>query len=260
MNKIKTKKTLVRYPKTWSEIISPYIGIAGLLLAGISIFLSYFAEEKPNLTYEIIANSPLLNIKDKDFEIDYKYDSLQFTSKKDQISLIILEIKNIGSKNILIEDFDKNFPFGLNINNAKIIGKPELLTSSNFEYFKDIIRDYSQNKINFKKKIIDKEEWFKLKFYVSHIIESKAEIEPIGKITGQKSFSIIKEDDINEIIAQQEKTLFFGKITGWLSIILIFILSLLTLSLFKNNNLRAEVNQILEEENVKLKETIKELN
>ena len=67
--------------------------------------------------------------------------------------------------------------------------------------------------------------------------------------------------DLNKIIAnqqddlsKQEKSLFFGKLTGWLSIALILILSLLTLSLYKNNNLRAKANELLQDKNTELQE------
>ena len=67
--------------------------------------------------------------------------------------------------------------------------------------------------------------------------------------------------DLNEIIAaqkddlsKQEKSLFFGKLTGWLSISLILILSLLTLSLYKNNNLRAKANNLLKDKNTELQD------
>ena len=67
--------------------------------------------------------------------------------------------------------------------------------------------------------------------------------------------------DLKETIASQkddlskkEKSLFLGKLTGWLSIALILILSLLTLSLYKNNNLRAKANQLLQDKNTELQE------
>lgn len=67
--------------------------------------------------------------------------------------------------------------------------------------------------------------------------------------------------DLNKIIASQkddihrkEKSLFFGKLTGWLSIALIIILSLLTLSLYKNNNLRTKANELLQDKNTELQQ------
>jgi hypothetical protein len=68
-----------------------------------------------------------------------------------------------------------------------------------------------------------------------------------------------KVGDLNEIIATQQddldkkkKSINFGKMTNGLSIALIVILSLLTLSLYKNNNLRAKANELLQDKNNEL--------
>jgi len=65
--------------------------------------------------------------------------------------------------------------------------------------------------------------------------------------------------DLNEIIAAQQddlnkkqKSINFSKMTTGLSIALIIILSLLALSLFKNNNLRAKANDLLKDKNIEL--------
>ncbi len=65
--------------------------------------------------------------------------------------------------------------------------------------------------------------------------------------------------DLNNIIEEQkedidkkQKSINFGKMTTGLSIALIVILSLLTLSLYKNNNLRAKANELLQDKNNEL--------
>lgn len=65
--------------------------------------------------------------------------------------------------------------------------------------------------------------------------------------------------NLNEIIDKQQsdldkqqKSINFGKMTTGLSIALIVILSLLTLSLYKNNNLRAKANELLQDKNNEL--------
>lgn len=65
--------------------------------------------------------------------------------------------------------------------------------------------------------------------------------------------------DLNEKIAEQQsdldkkqKSINFSKMTTGLSIALIVILSLLTLSLYKNNNLRAKANELLQDKNNEL--------
>lgn len=53
-------------------------------------------------------------------------------------------------------------------------------------------------------------------------------------------------------IDKQQKSINLGKMTTALSIALIIILSLLTLSLYKNNNLRAKANELLQDKNNEL--------
>lgn len=87
--------------------------------------------------------------------------------------------------------------------------------------------------------------------------DSVKQIQLKAIIQGVQAESAI--NDLNAIIAtqkddlsKQEKSLFFGKLTGWLSVALILILSLLTLSLYKNNNLRAKANDLLQDKNTEL--------
>lgn len=59
-------------------------------------------------------------------------------------------------------------------------------------------------------------------------------------------------DDLTIKNAEQERTLKVNKLTTILSVALITILSLLTLSLYKNNNLRARANELLQKKNSEL--------
>lgn len=57
---------------------------------------------------------------------------------------------------------------------------------------------------------------------------------------------------LSKLNAEQERTLKVNKLTTILSVALITILSLLTLSLYKNNNLRARANDLLQNKNTEL--------
>ncbi len=59
-------------------------------------------------------------------------------------------------------------------------------------------------------------------------------------------------EELTEENIQQQKSLKLGRLTTILSIALITILSLLTLSLYKNNNLRARANELLQNKNTEL--------
>ncbi|SEL93538.1 hypothetical protein SAMN04487910_3637 [Aquimarina amphilecti] len=62
----------------------------------------------------------------------------------------------------------------------------------------------------------------------------------------------VKIEELTEENKQQQKSLKLGRLTTILSIALITILSLLTLSLYKNNNLRARANELLQNKNTEL--------
>lgn len=59
-------------------------------------------------------------------------------------------------------------------------------------------------------------------------------------------------NELSKLNAEQERSLKVNKLTTILSIALITILSLLTLSLYKNNNLRARANDLLQKKNTEL--------
>ncbi len=96
--------------------------------------------------------------------------------------------------------------------------------------------------------------------YFSQYIIKKDSIHIVYINTISKSLSFESNvGDLNEIIATQQsdldekqKSINFGKVTTGLSVALIIILSLLALSLFKNNNLRAKANDLLKDKNVEL--------
>jgi len=59
-------------------------------------------------------------------------------------------------------------------------------------------------------------------------------------------------EKIGDDLLEKEKSESFNKVTNGLSIAIIAILSLLTLSLYKNNNLRAKANRLLQDKNTAL--------
>ena len=81
--------------------------------------------------------------------------------------------------------------------------------------------------------------------YLSAISKGVEAETSVGDLT-----SII--DQQKSDLDKQQKSINFGKMVTGLSIALIVILSLLTLSLYKNNNLRAKANELLQDKNNEL--------
>lgn len=93
----------------------------------------------------------------------------------------------------------------------------------------------------------------------SHIIK-KDELEENHAAVLSKNLNFeSNSEELNAIIAtqqsdldQQQRSISMNRITTGLSVALIIILSLLTLSLYKNNNLRAKANNLLQDKNDEL--------
>lgn len=250
--------------KIWPKI-SRILSILAILLGVFYfVFSNFINVPKSELKFNVLTNTPLIEVKENIKNLEITYDSINILDLEKNISIAVIEIINTGNISINTNDYDLNIPFGIKMTNSKLIKKPELITTSDDSYFKDIIINSDETAIFLNKKIIDPGEFFHLKIYIIHNSTDTPNFNILGKISGQK------EVDINNIniskLEQLEIESSFNRITTILSIGLIIILSLLTLSLYKNNNIRVKTNNMLHqklddiiEENNNLQDTLNKL-
>lgn len=97
-------------------------------------------------------------------------------------------------------------------------------------------------------------------FYLKNANEIREKVFNLNKeVLADESYAKLNMDALKLTVdeltfqnAEQEKNLKVNKLTTILSVALITILSLLTLSLYKNNNLRARANELLQKKNSEL--------
>lgn len=175
----------------------------------------------------------------KDQSLSYQ-ETAAYSNLADALSLInpkdypkpIAEAKiflSLASENASSQGFSKFLVEKHRINSQILIAdKKEKLAENELNYYFDKKDSLHQNHLK--------------------AIESSIQTESaIGDLKGT-----IASQEQN--IRKQEKSIFLGKLIGWLSIALILILSLLTLSLYKNNKLRANANALLKDKNTELQE------
>lgn len=212
------------------------IGVIGVLFA----IYTYYNTNKPDLKYLIVANTSVLDLKENVKNLTISYDSINIVEGNKQISVMLIDIKNVGTKDITTNDFDLNSDFGLKILNGILINKPEMISSSDNNYYKDIILNHQSEFLKFNFKLIDKEKFFRVKLLILHDKNLTPNVEAIGKISGLDKIEVL--NSIQETPKKEEK---MSKLILILSIALIAILSLLSLSLYKNNLLRSLINKHL---------------
>lgn len=182
----------------WSYVIT----IVGIILTAIWKF--YPVEAK--LRYNVLANTSVLDVKADVAKLHVSYDSIDLLKNKQNISVILVEVRNDGNKDIRLDDYDQNSDFGMEISGGKILSNPELNSSSDNKYYRDIISSYDNKSVKFQHKLIDGDQYFTVKMLVLHSREIIPEIVPIGKISGLKRIEVTNSLESNaELVALREK-------------------------------------------------------
>jgi hypothetical protein len=180
-----------------------------IVIAIISIALTAlwkFYPVESALKYNVLANTSVLDLKADVAKLKVSYDSIDLIKGKQDVSIIIIEIRNDGNKDIKLEDYDRNNEFGFRIENGKILNKPEMIRSSDNSYFFDVVSDFSENKVKFKYKLIDEDQFWTIKFLVMHSKNQVPNIFPIGKISGMKKIDMSNVVESNaELLELRDK-------------------------------------------------------
>lgn len=164
-----------------------WIGIFGFAFG----LWTYFHEPSPELTYEILANTSVIDIKDdiRDLEITYQGKDIHSGGRK--LLIIQLRIVNSGKINIQKDFYDsQNSPLGISIGKSQIVQKPIILEASN-EYLRESLNFNlsGPNKIELDPVILDAGDFFTVKLLALSESQS-ASLRPMGKIVGMKSIKL----------------------------------------------------------------------
>lgn len=169
--------------------------LTGLVFGLLSVYTDFFRSTSPQIQFDILSNTTVVDIKENIGKIDILYDSTSILSKKQTLSLITLKIANNGNSDVTKNYYDNRFPLGFKIDNGVILEKPTLIQSSN-NYIKESIgltlTSKNQNIVSFTDFIFEKDDYFVLKILVLHNVNEHPEIVPKGKVAGVKKISISK--------------------------------------------------------------------
>lgn len=187
--------------KFWYKDVNFWFGFIGIVAFVFSIYTYLFPGE-PDIKFYMLDNTSILDVKEEVSKLNITYDSINLLESEMDISIILLQVKNDGDKNITVGEYDSNIPFGITMAEGKILKKPELISSSENDYYKDIILKFDDTSADFKYKLIDKDKFFNLKILVLHKKGVLPIISPRGKISGVKKMSItniIKSKDAEDL-------------------------------------------------------------
>lgn len=211
-------------PKIWLNL-NFWFGIIGVIGFLFSIY-TFIYTAKPELKYYVLTNTSVLDVKENVNKLTVTYDSINIIESNLNISIILLEIKNIGTKDITLNDYDQKSIFGVKIIGGKLLKKPELISSSDTEYFGNVISNFTNSQIKFNCKLIDQDQYFRVKLLVLHPKNHIPKIESIGKISGMDKIEVLNPLKLLKTESSKLKTKIILCLVLLFFLILLFIIKL----------------------------------
>ncbi|MCL6101918.1 MAG: hypothetical protein M1292_05425 [Bacteroidetes bacterium] len=197
--KKKLEKGLLRIEKkyAWS-----FLGfLLALIFGGITIYSSFLVDKSPDLNFIILSNVKVLDINANVRELDIIYKNENIIKQDKNLSILTVKIENTSDLDILSNYYDPHNPLGIEVENATIVEKPEIIDAST-NYLKqnvEINQNDSLNFMTFSNVIIDKRQYFSVKILLLHKSNEKPIIKPIGKIAGIENIDVINLADVIKI-------------------------------------------------------------
>lgn len=183
--------------KPWIKNSAWAIAVISLI---VTVYVSFFYQKSCKLEYEILSNTSILNKNVELSSIKIIVDSVDVQQSNANISIVELLVSNRGKDHLRRDDYD-NSKFGLLIQNATLLEKPELVSAST-TYLRNCISEYSfsydSTFLNIPTLPLDSKDYYKLKLVLLHDNNHSLSFIPYGKIIGQKEILVIDSIDLEE--------------------------------------------------------------
>ena len=183
--------------KPWIKNSAWAIAVISLI---VTVYVSFFYQKSCKLEYEILSNTSILNKNVELSSIKIIVDSVDVQQSNANISIVELLVSNRGKDHLRRDDYD-NSKFGLLIQNATLLEKPELVSAST-TYLRNCISEYSfsydNTFLNIPTLPLDSKDYYKLKLVLLHDNNHSLSFIPYGKIIGQKEILVIDSIDLEE--------------------------------------------------------------
>lgn len=150
----------LKEPLRLNKLTAVIVSLLGTVAAVISIYAFLFQEKKTSLSYEVLANTNVLDIRAEVTKLDILYDRSSLKQGNQNLRIITVRVVNSGTENILNSFYDDNAPVGLGVSVGRIIEAPEILETSN-TYLRSNLRISmdSVGVITFSKVILESREY-----------------------------------------------------------------------------------------------------
>lgn len=211
--------------------------ILAVILGALSIYLSFFKNNNPDISYVITTNSSVLDIKEEIGNLDVLYQGNSLSKERKDLRIITFKVVNTGDSSVIPSLYDPTDPLGFNVVNGDIAEKPSLISASNKYLEEKLLITQNKNSVLFSNVILENNEYFEIKLLVLHPVGTKPEIQSVGKIAGVHAINVVTgENAVDErsffnatfgggVMKNIARTLAYGILFLLLIIFMLFIMS-----------------------------------
>ena len=167
--------------------------ILALLFGGLAIYSEFFRDRKPELRFEIVSNTSVLDVREDLGKLEIFYDGLDIKKSKQALRVVVVRVVNSGETAILMGHYDKREPLGFTFSTGKLL-RVELLEASSRYLISNLRVSLTDSLLCvFEPVILESKEYFMFKALILHTQGWTPILSPQGKIAGIRTFYLTEQ-------------------------------------------------------------------
>lgn len=179
------REGLLNIEKRWAWSFFGFL--LAIIFGGIAIYTSFLQDKNPKLEYLVEGKTPVLDLREDIKNLDILYKGINIKEQDKNLSIVTLRVINNSDVNILKGFYDDLSPLQIWVENADIVDKPQVISTSN-DYLKENAKvDLdSLGYVHLPKLIMEGQESYTISLLILHKNGIEPKIKGQGKIAGQK--------------------------------------------------------------------------
>jgi hypothetical protein len=168
---------------------------AAFLLAavgiGVGIYGIWFYRTSAAVAFEVVSDTKVLDIHESIGKLDVIYGGQSLKATNKELRVLQITLSNRGRADITKDSFDSSDPLGFEIPRGAILEPPLISGSSKYLSNHLSVTEPNSGTVLISPIIFEAGEWIHFKLLVAVSAGDSATVQPIGKIAGVKSISVI---------------------------------------------------------------------
>lgn len=179
------REGLLNIEKRWAWSFFGFL--LAIIFGAIAIYTSFLQDKNPKLEYIVEGKTPVLDLRENIKNLDILYKGINIKEQDKNLSIVTLKVLNNSEVNILKGYYDDLSPLQIWVENADIVDKPQVISTSN-DYLNEnaTVELDSLGYVHLPKLILEGQESYTISLLILQKNDAEPKIKGQGKIAGQK--------------------------------------------------------------------------